>query len=46
VAKFTTGERIEIESIVASLTIKRIPESEIIKEVYNQTNKTIKRVWS
>ena len=40
VAKLTTRERTEIESIVASLTIKRIPESEIIK-VYNQTNKTI-----
>jgi hypothetical protein len=28
-------------SLVASLTIKRIPESEILKEVYRQTNKTM-----
>ena len=26
-----------------ALTIKRVPESEIIKEVYKQTNKTISR---
>ena len=31
------------KSIVANLTIKRIPESQIIKEVYKQTNKTITR---
>jgi len=30
-----------VKAIVATLSIKRIPESEIIKEVYKQTNKTI-----
>lgn len=39
--KFTNQERIEIQSIVANLSIKRIPESEIIKEVFNQTKKSI-----
>jgi hypothetical protein len=41
VSKFTSAERAVVKSIVASLTIKRIPESEIINEVFNQTNKTI-----
>jgi len=39
--KFTAEERAVIKSIVAMLTIKRIPNSEIIQEVYNQTKKTI-----
>lgn len=39
--KFNAEERAVIKSIVAMLTIKRIPNSEIIKEVYNQTKKTI-----
>ena len=39
--KFTNTERTLIRSIVASLSIKRIPESEIIKEIFQQTNKTI-----
>lgn len=39
--KFNAEERAIIKSIVAMLTIKRIPNSEIIKEVYNQTKKTI-----
>ena len=42
--KFTTAERTLIKSIVATLTIKRIPEPEIINEIYNQTNKTISKV--
>ena len=41
VGKFNAEERAVIKSIVAMLTIKRIPNSEIIKEVYNQTKKTI-----
>jgi hypothetical protein len=41
--KFTSAERILIKSIVAPLSIKRIPEPEIMKEVYTQTNKTISR---
>ena|SRR6266540_264213 len=40
--KFTNAERELIKSIVASLTIKRIPDSDIIDEVFNQTNKRIK----
>jgi vacuolar-type H+-ATPase subunit I/STV1 len=43
VPKFTNAERIGVKSLVASLTIKRIPDSEIINEVYRQTNKTISR---
>lgn len=39
--KFTNAERILLKSIVAALSIKRIPESEIIKEIFHQTNKTI-----
>ena len=41
--KFTSIERLNLQNIVANLTIKRIPENEIIKEVYNQTGKTISR---
>jgi hypothetical protein len=36
VGKFTTAESILIKSIVASLTIKRIPEAEIISEIHIQ----------
>jgi hypothetical protein len=43
VSKYTNAERALVKSIVGSLTIKRDPESEIIKEVYKQTNKTISR---
>jgi hypothetical protein len=39
--KFTSAERILLKSIVATLSIKRIPEPEIIKEIFHQTNKTI-----
>ncbi len=39
--KFTSAERTLLKSIVATLSIKRIPESEIIKEIFDQTNKTI-----
>lgn len=41
--KFTSIERLNLQNTVANLTIKRIPENEIIKEVYNQTGKTISR---
>jgi hypothetical protein len=43
VSKYTNEERTLVKSIVANLTIKRIPDNEIIKEVFNQTNKTISR---
>jgi hypothetical protein len=43
VSKFTYAEKALVKSIVANLTIKRIQEFRIIKEVYKQTNKTITR---
>jgi hypothetical protein len=43
VPKFTSGERRNIEGIVGSLSIKRIPDLEIIKEVFKQTNHNITR---
>ena len=39
--KFTSAERILVKSIIASLSIKRIPEQDIIDEIYRQTNKTL-----
>ena len=42
--KFTFAERTLIKSIVACLTIKRIPETEIINEIFRQTNMTISSV--
>jgi hypothetical protein len=39
--KFTNVERILLKSMVATLSIKRVPESDIIKEIFHQTNKTI-----
>ena len=45
---FTNGERSLITSIVAAVSIKKIPEPDIIEEIYNQTNKTItrKEIWN
>ena len=37
--KFSTAERTLVKSIVATLLIRRIPEKEIIDEIYRQTNK-------
>ena len=39
--KFTSAERILVKSIIASLSIKRIPEQDIMDEVYRQTKKTL-----
>jgi hypothetical protein len=39
--KFTNAERTTVKSLVAALTIKRIPENEIIKAIFEHTNKTI-----
>ena len=39
--KFTNAERILVKSIVASLSIKRIPEDQIVAAIYNQTKKTL-----
>jgi len=41
--KFTPAERPLVKSMVATLTIKRIPDSEIIKEIEKQTHKKISR---
>jgi hypothetical protein len=41
VSKFLNGERELVKSIVANLTIKRIADSDIIKVIFDQTNKTI-----
>ena len=43
-SKFTIEERTQIKSIVATLTLKRIPEDEIIQVVNHQTNKSITRM--
>jgi hypothetical protein len=43
VPKFTTIERSNLQNIIANLSIKRVPDNEIIKEVLNQTGKTISR---
>jgi hypothetical protein len=41
VPKFNASERTLIKVIVARLTIKRLPDSEIIAEVRRHTNQTI-----
>ena len=41
--KFNAQERALIKSMVATLTIKRIPDTEIIKAIFDQTNKTISK---
>jgi hypothetical protein len=43
VGKFTKEESALIKSIVATLSIKRIPDPEIIREIYDKTKKTISR---
>ena len=40
-SKFLNGERALVKSIVANLTIKRIPDNNILKAISEQTNKTI-----
>ena len=41
-SKFLNGEKVLVKSIVAKLTIKRIPDIDIIKNISEQTNgKTI-----
>jgi hypothetical protein len=43
VPKYTNAERYLVKTIVVNLSIKRIPDSEIVKEVLNQTGKTLSR---
>ena len=40
-SKFTYVEKNLVKNMVAILTIKRIPDNEIIKHIFDQTNKTI-----
>ena len=42
--KFTSAERTQVKSLVAELSVKRIPESLIINEIFKKTGKTISRV--
>jgi len=41
IPKSTTAERRLVKNIVATLSIERIPEQDIIDEIYYQTKKTI-----
>jgi hypothetical protein len=43
VSKFTSAERTTVRSIVATMSIKKIPESEIIREIERQTSKVVSR---
>jgi hypothetical protein len=43
VSKFTYAEKATIKSIVATLSIKKIPEFEIIREIERQTKKAVSR---
>jgi hypothetical protein len=43
VSKYTNAERQSVKSIVAGLSVKRIPDSEIRQEVFRQTGKTLSR---
>jgi hypothetical protein len=43
VSKFTCKERLTIENIVTSLTIRRVSDSEIIEEIRRKTRKSISR---
>jgi hypothetical protein len=44
VPKFTVAERTLVRSVVASLSIKRILDPDIMEEIYRQTRKTITKV--
>ena len=41
--KFTAAERQLVKSFIATLSIKRVLESEIMDEVFRHTNKTISK---
>ena len=41
--KFTFEERSLVKSLVATLTLKRLSDTEVIKEVERQTNNTMSR---
>ena len=39
--KFTVAQRNLIQSLVATLSLMRIPDNEIVKEIERQTNETV-----
>jgi len=43
VRKFTIEERSLVKSLVATLTLKRMSDNEIIESIFHQTNKMISR---
>ncbi len=43
-SKFTYEERTQVKNIIATLSIKRIPDEEIVAEIKRQTNKSITRL--
>jgi hypothetical protein len=43
VGKFTAEERRAVYSIVSALSVKRIPDAEIMAEINKDTNKKISR---
>ena len=43
-SKFTNAEKSIVKNLVATLSIKKIPDSEILKEVKIQTGKSISRM--
>ena len=42
-SKYTAAERTLVRSIVANLSLKRIPDREITSEIYQLTNKTLSK---
>jgi hypothetical protein len=46
ICKSTTAERRLVNNIVATFSIERIPEQDIIDEIYNQAKKTIDSLLS
>lgn len=42
-SKFTLHDRTLVKTIVATLSIKRVPDTEIVQEIERQTNNTITR---
>ena len=48
VSKFTNDEKSLVKNIIATLTIKRIDDNDIIKVIKDQTGKSItrKEIWN
>ena len=42
--KLTKEERIIVKSLVVTLSLRRLPENEIIKEIEKHTNKSFSRI--